>query len=103
MTNVGIKHFCYDNFTKGDIVVVASTTYKLGLSEEIPDTYISLNHSLQLSENKHCLIIRGEKLPDTRIKVDLGGGYRQNTIRYGDLRKKPISMLSFMYLMDLMI
>jgi hypothetical protein len=73
VTNAGYKHFCYDAFTKGDLRVVASTTYLTYLLDpnDRDSTYITSDNLLQFSDNRSGLIIRGEELFDTRIKLDL--------------------------------
>jgi hypothetical protein len=68
-TNLGCKHFCYDTFTKGELRVVASTTYILDSDDDT--AYITPDHLLQFSDNERGLIIRGEELNDTRIKIDI--------------------------------
>jgi hypothetical protein len=83
-TNPGYKHFCYDAFTKGDLRVVASTTYILGSDDD--SAYITLGDLLQFSHNRSGLIIRGEELNDTKIKI----GLNSKTDLYMDFCKNLI-------------
>jgi hypothetical protein len=72
---------------KGDLRVVACTTYTLGLDGY--GSHFTSDHLLQFSDKRNGLIIRGEELHDTRIKVNRQGK------PHGNMRlcKNLISML----------
>jgi hypothetical protein len=80
MTSLEYKHFCFDAFTKGDLRVVANTTYMLNNDPEIGDSdlYFTSIQLPQFSENRNGLIIRGEELQDKTIKVDVHTESGQN-------------------------
>jgi hypothetical protein len=65
---LGCKHFCCEVFRKGELRVVASTTYIL--SPEDFNAYITSSELLTFTDVKSGLIIRGEVLHSKRIKID---------------------------------
>jgi hypothetical protein len=79
-TDLGYKHFDYDTFTKGDLRVVASTTYML--DSELRESSIDYNTNrqrpnfsssslIQSGNMTNGSIIRGEEPDDKRIRIDL--------------------------------
>jgi hypothetical protein len=72
VTSLGYKHFCFDTFTKGELRVVASTTYMLSVEKRgFPCVYITSTDLLRLKENRSGLIICGDELRDKRILMDI--------------------------------
>jgi hypothetical protein len=89
-TSIGFKYFCYDDFTKGDLRVVANTTYTLSLYDSISVSNSALSHLLKFSGNRSGFVIRGEELRDKRIKIDVQK--KRGQIIYTDLGNEQTSM-----------
>jgi hypothetical protein len=82
--NFGYKHFFYDIFKRGDLRMVADTTYTLDSGprgsdfnfdtnrrRRTFDTHFNSKSLMQFGNTTNVLLIRGEELHDNRIKIDI--------------------------------
>jgi hypothetical protein len=74
-SSLACRHFCYDIFTKGELRVMADTTYMFNNTSEGVgiDMDIPSKRSLSFGDFGGIgLVIRGEELHDERVKINLG-------------------------------
>lgn len=65
-------HFCYDDFAKGELAVVSSSTYllKANSNKDRDNVYISIPTPISYG-NSSSLLLRGDRLVEKRFKMSI--------------------------------